>query len=74
LTHRYIIVKIITVKFSIINNLQNMNPQCEVCKNDILADDFPDVTVGDVITCPHCGCELEVISVDPLEVQALEEK
>jgi len=51
-----------------------MNSCCDVCKNDILADDFPDVTIGDIITCPNCGCELEVISVDPLEVQPLEEK
>ncbi|MBU4338306.1 lysine biosynthesis protein LysW [Patescibacteria group bacterium] len=51
-----------------------MDSHCEVCKKDVLADDFPDVTVGDVINCPHCSCELEVIGVDPLEVQALEEK
>jgi len=51
-----------------------MDSCCDVCKKDILADDFPNVTVGDVITCPHCGCELEVIGVEPLEVQALEEK
>lgn len=51
-----------------------MSTICDVCQKDVLADDFPDVTVGDVIACPHCGCELEVIGVDPLEVQALEEK
>lgn len=55
-------------------NTDFMSSCCDVCKKDILASDFPDVTVGDVISCPHCGCELEVISVEPLEVQALEEK
>ncbi len=51
-----------------------MSSYCAVCKKDVLADDYPDVTVGDIVTCPHCGCELEVISVDPLELQPLEEK
>lgn len=51
-----------------------MNSQCEICKKNILADDFPNITIGDVINCPHCNCELEVISIEPLEVQALEEK
>ncbi len=51
-----------------------MSSCCDVCKKDVLADDFPDVTIGDIITCPHCGCELEVISIDPLELQPLEEK
>ena len=49
-----------------------MSSCCDVCKKEVLTADLPDVAVGDIITCPHCGCELEVISTDPLEVQALE--
>jgi len=51
-----------------------MSAICEVCKKNILADDFPDIAIGDVINCPHCGCELEIISVEPLKTEALEEK
>jgi alpha-aminoadipate carrier protein LysW len=28
---------------------------------------------GDVITCPDCGVELEVVNVDPLEVDLLDD-
>jgi len=37
---------------------------CPECEAEI-DEDFEDV--GEVITCPECGVELEVISVDPVE-------
>jgi alpha-aminoadipate/glutamate carrier protein LysW len=36
-------------------------PECEA----IIDEEFEDV--GEVISCPHCGVDLEVISLDPLE-------
>jgi len=36
-------------------------PECEA----VIDEEFEDV--GELITCPECGVELEVISVDPLE-------
>ncbi len=36
-------------------------PECEA----VIDEEFDDV--GEVISCPECGVELEVISVDPLE-------
>ena len=37
---------------------------CPECEAEI-DDDFEDV--GDIITCPECGVDLEVISTDPVE-------
>jgi alpha-aminoadipate/glutamate carrier protein LysW len=36
-------------------------PECEAA----IDEEFEDV--GEVISCPECGVELEVISVDPVE-------
>ena len=36
-------------------------PECEA----VIDEEFEDV--GEVITCPECGVELEVISIDPVE-------
>ncbi len=36
-------------------------PECEA----VIEDEFEEV--GEVISCPECGVELEVISIDPVE-------
>jgi alpha-aminoadipate/glutamate carrier protein LysW len=36
-------------------------PECEA----VIEEEFEDV--GEVISCPECGVELEVISIDPVE-------
>ncbi|MBN1570990.1 MAG: hypothetical protein JXA73_24350 [Acidobacteria bacterium] len=36
-------------------------PECEA----IIDEEFEDI--GEIITCPECGVELEVISIDPVE-------
>ncbi len=36
-------------------------PECEA----VIDEEFEDV--GEVISCPECGVELEVISIDPVE-------
>jgi alpha-aminoadipate carrier protein LysW len=36
-------------------------PECEA----VIDEEFEDI--GEVITCPECGVELEVISIDPVE-------
>ncbi|HSW39404.1 MAG TPA: hypothetical protein VLL97_07930 [Acidobacteriota bacterium] len=36
-------------------------PECDV----IIDEEFEDI--GELITCPECGVELEVISIDPVE-------
>lgn len=40
-----------------------MAAECPVCVNEI---DFEDDTiVGELLACPFCGTELEVINLDP---------
>jgi alpha-aminoadipate/glutamate carrier protein LysW len=36
-------------------------PECEA----VIDEEFDDV--GEIISCPECGVELEVISIDPVE-------
>lgn len=36
-------------------------PECEA----VIDEEFEDI--GELISCPECGIELEVISVDPVE-------
>lgn len=36
-------------------------PECEA----VIDEEFEDI--GEIIVCPECGVELEVISVDPVE-------
>jgi alpha-aminoadipate carrier protein LysW len=36
-------------------------PECEA----VIDEEFEDV--GEVLSCPECGIELEVISIDPVE-------
>ena len=36
-------------------------PECEA----VIDEEFEDI--GEIITCPECGIELEVISIDPVE-------
>jgi len=41
--------------------------ECPVCDADVL---FPDDAVeGELITCPECGSELEIVSVDPPQLE-----
>jgi alpha-aminoadipate/glutamate carrier protein LysW len=36
-------------------------PECEA----VIDEEFEDI--GEIIPCPECGVELEVISIDPIE-------
>jgi alpha-aminoadipate carrier protein LysW len=45
---------------------------CPECDADIEVDEF-DVDKGDEITCPECGSNLEVVSLSPLELEAVED-
>ena len=41
--------------------------QCPICDAEVELDD--DIEVGDLIDCPDCGTELEIISLDPPEAE-----
>jgi alpha-aminoadipate carrier protein LysW len=40
---------------------------CPVCDGLIELDD--DVVAGELLECPDCGVELEIVKLDPLKVQ-----
>ena len=46
---------------------------CPVCEGTFYLDE-EDVEEGDLINCEECGVELEVVSTDPLELEAVEEE
>jgi alpha-aminoadipate carrier protein LysW len=45
---------------------------CPECDNPITVD-ADEVEEGETVTCDECGMELEVVSVDPLEVAPVDE-
>ncbi len=46
--------------------------QCPECEAAIdLEED--EVEEGQIVDCPECGVELEVVSIDPLELNAIAE-
>ena len=44
-------------------------PECDT-KMDLEEDD---VEEGEVISCPECGTDFEIITINPLELKAVEE-
>jgi alpha-aminoadipate carrier protein LysW len=44
-------------------------PECDT-KLDLEEDD---VDEGEVISCPECGTDFEIVTVNPLELKAVEE-
>ena len=45
---------------------------CPECDNPI-AIDADEVEEGETVQCDECGSDLEVVSVDPLELAAIDE-
>jgi alpha-aminoadipate/glutamate carrier protein LysW len=43
---------------------------CPECDEEVYVD--ADSEQGDVVTCDECGVELEVVGLDPLELDAYE--
>lgn len=46
---------------------------CPVCEGTFFVDE-EEVEEGDLISCEECGAELEVVSLDPLELEALDDE
>ncbi len=45
---------------------------CPECDNPIVVD-VNEVEEGETVQCDECGADLEIVSVDPLEVTSIEE-
>jgi len=44
---------------------------CPECDN-LLDIDEDEVDAGEILTCDECGMELEIVSVDPIEIAPVE--
>ena len=44
---------------------------CPECDNPIIVD-ADEVEEGETVQCDECGMDLEIVSVDPLEVAAVD--
>jgi alpha-aminoadipate carrier protein LysW len=45
---------------------------CPECDNPIVVD-VDEVEEGETVQCDECGIDLEVVSVDPIELAAIDE-
>ena len=54
--------------------MEDLEVTCPVCGEVSLvaAEDLEDLSEGDVLECEACGALLEVVSLDPLEVEPTE--
>lgn len=43
---------------------------CPECDNEIVIDSEI-AEIGDIIECPVCGANLEIVSLDPVQVQPI---
>ncbi len=46
---------------------------CPQCESDLDIEE-DEVDEGEVVACPECGTEFEVITVNPLELNPVEEE
>lgn len=45
---------------------------CPLCDEDFDLDD--DIEIGEVVTCPSCENELEIVSTEPIQLVEFEEE
>lgn len=45
---------------------------CPECETNLDLDE-DEVEEGDVVSCPECGTDFEVVTVSPLELKSVEE-
>jgi alpha-aminoadipate/glutamate carrier protein LysW len=48
-------------------------PHCPECEALVDVDE-EDVEEGEVVSCPECGVDLEVVNTNPLELDLLEDE
>lgn len=46
--------------------------QCPICSSDVIIDEGS--SEKDLITCLNCDAELEIVSLQPLQLEPLEEE
>ena len=46
--------------------MNNTNPLCPECEGDVAI--AGDTMLNELVSCPDCGAELEIMRLDPLEL------
>jgi len=46
---------------------------CPECETDLDIEEG-DIDEGEIVSCPECGSDFEVITVNPLELKAVDEE
>jgi alpha-aminoadipate/glutamate carrier protein LysW len=46
---------------------------CPECENDLDIDE-EEVDEGEIVSCPECGSDFEIITVNPIELKAVEDE
>jgi alpha-aminoadipate carrier protein LysW len=46
---------------------------CPECETDLDIDE-DEVDEGEVVSCPECGTDFEVITINPIELKAVDEE
>jgi len=46
---------------------------CPECETDLDIDE-EEVDEGEVVSCPECGTDFEVITINPIELKAVDEE
>ena len=45
-------------------------PLCPACDAEVELDEF-DVDKGEIVSCPECGVDLEVVGLSPIELDVV---
>jgi alpha-aminoadipate carrier protein LysW len=46
---------------------------CPECETDLDIDE-EEVDEGEIVSCPECGSDFEIITVNPIELKAVEDE
>ena len=46
--------------------------QCPVCSSDVIIEE--ELSAKDLVSCLNCGAELEIITLQPLQLNPLQEE
>ena len=46
---------------------------CPECETDLDIDE-EEVDEGEVVSCPECGTDFEIITINPIELKAVDEE
>lgn len=47
-------------------------PHCPECETDLDLDEG-ELEEGEIVSCPECGTDFEVVTINPLELNPVEE-